>query len=135
MDPVHRSSFGARSYELDSYRHLNNAVYLSWFEQARLEFLRSHGFSYDGFADRRQWLVVVRTEVDFRAAVHEGDALEIATRVAALGRSSVRFVQVMRRGADEVVCEAATVMAFTGERGSIPIPDDVRAALGPGVAG
>ncbi|MHC5210948.1 MAG: acyl-CoA thioesterase [Planctomycetota bacterium] len=131
MDPDHRSSFRARSYELDSYRHLNNAVYVSWFEQARLEFLRSHGFSYDGFADRGEWMVVVRTEVDFRAAVQEGDALEISTRATELGRSSVRFLQIMRRGPDEIVCEARTVMAFTGEQGSIPIPEDVRAALGP----
>jgi acyl-CoA thioester hydrolase len=137
MDRVHRSSFRARSYELDSYRHLNNAVYLGWFEQARLEFLQARGFSYDGFADRRQWMVVVRTEVDFRAAVHEGDVLDVETRVAALGRSSVRFLQVMRRRPDETVCEARTVMAFTDTDGSIPIPADVRAALQPtdGAAG
>jgi acyl-CoA thioester hydrolase len=135
MDPVHRSRFEARSYELDSYRHLNNAVYLSWFEQARLLYLQALGFSYDGFADREQWMVVVRTEVDFRAAVHAGDALEIGTRVLGLGRSSVRFEQLMRRGPDELVCEARTVMAFTGKRGAIPIPDDVRAALGPRAGG
>jgi acyl-CoA thioester hydrolase len=135
MDRVHRSSFRARSYELDSYRHLNNAVYLSWFEQARLEFLLAHGFSYDGFADRKQWMVVVRIEVDFRAAVHEGEELEIATSVSALGRSSVRFLQRMQRGEDETVCEARTVMAFTGEAGSIPIPEDVRQALAPEAEG
>jgi acyl-CoA thioester hydrolase len=131
MPHVHRSRFAARSYELDSYRHLNNGVYVSWFEQARLDWLLALGFSYDGFADRSQRFVVAHTEVDFRRPVQLGDELEIETSVAALGRSSVRFRQVMRRGG-EPVCEAATVMVFSGDGGSsIAIPEDFRAAVGP----
>lgn len=135
MPHVHRSLFRPRSYELDSYRHLNNGVYLGWFEQGRLEWLRSLGFSYDGFADRRQWIVVARTEVDFRDAVHLDDEIELTTEVVALGRSSVRFRQRLRRlreggAAEPPVCEALTVMVFSAEGRSIPIPDDFRAAVG-----
>jgi YbgC/YbaW family acyl-CoA thioester hydrolase len=131
MPHVHTSRFEARSYEVDSYRHLNNGVYVSWFEHARLQYLQSLGFSYDGFADRRQWIVVARTEVDFRAPVLGGEAVELETRVVALGRSSVRFRQHMRRGPGAPVAEALTVMVFSGEHGgSIPIPDDFRAAVG-----
>src|SRR6185503_16356064 len=95
MAHLHTSRFAARSYELDSYRHLNNGVYLGWFEQGRLEYLQSLGFSYDGFADRRQWIVVARTEVDFRKPLHLGDAIALETRVEGFGRSSVRFRQRM----------------------------------------
>jgi len=130
MVHVHTSRFAARSYELDSYRHLNNGVYLGWFEQARLEYLQSLGFSYDGFADRRQWLVVARTEVDFRVPLHLGDAVAIETVVEALGRSSVRFRQRLRRDAD-VAAEALSIMVFSGPDGrSTPVPDDFRAAVG-----
>jgi acyl-CoA thioester hydrolase len=131
MVHVHTSRFTARSYELDSYRHLNNGVYLGWFEQARLEYLQSLGFSYDGFADRRQWIVVARTEVDFRAPLHLGDAVAIETVVEALGRSSVRFRQHMRRAPDTLAAEALTVMVFSGSEGrSVPVPDDFRLAVG-----
>jgi YbgC/YbaW family acyl-CoA thioester hydrolase len=136
MPHVHVSRFEARSYELDSYRHLNNGVYLAWLEHARLQFLQSLGFSYDGFADRQQWIVVARAEVDFRAPLHAGDTIELSTEVVSTGRSSVRFRQVMRRmsnGAPEAApaCEALTVMVFSGPTGrSVPIPDDFRAALG-----
>jgi len=128
----HTSRFSARSYELDSYRHLNNGVYLGWFEQARLDYLQSLGFSYDGFADREQWLVVARTEVDFRVPLHLGDAVGIETVVEALGRSSVRFRQHMRREATPVLAaEAVSVMVFSGPDGrSVPVPDDFRAAVG-----
>ncbi|MEI7726263.1 MAG: acyl-CoA thioesterase [Bacteroidota bacterium] len=33
----------ARGYELDSYSHINNAVYLNYFEHARWEFFRQLG--------------------------------------------------------------------------------------------
>jgi len=136
MPHVHVSRFEARSYELDSYRHLNNGVYVSWFEHARLQYLRSLGFSYDGFADRQQWIVVARTEVDFRVPLHGGDEVDLQTQVVSLGRSSVRFRQVMRRTQDAPdgapAAEAITVMVFSGKDGrSIPMPADFRAAVGP----
>lgn len=145
----HLSRFSPRSYELDSYRHLNNGVYLGWFEQGRLEYLQSLGFSYDGFADRSQWMVVARTEVDFRKAVHLGDTLTLETRVESIGRSSVRFRQQLRTTAAPptstastaspaspaalapLAAEALTVMVFSGADGrSIPVPDDFRSAVG-----
>ena len=135
MDHETRSVFTVRSYEVDSYAHLNNGVYVSWLEQARLDFLQSLGFSYDGFAERQQWFVVARIEVDFRAPLRTGDAVDVITRVTELGRSSVRFAQTMqrpegRRGSPLLVCEASTLMVFSGADGrSIPIPDDVRARL------
>lgn len=148
MVHVHISRFAPRSYELDSYRHLNNGVYVGWFEQGRLEYLQSLDFSYDGFADRRQWIVVARTEVDFRRPLHLGDAVALETRVVAFGRSSVRFSQRMLAtppattaaaaaapgGATPtaaLAAEALTVMVFSGPDGrSIPVPDDFRLAVG-----
>jgi acyl-CoA thioester hydrolase len=132
MAHVQRSSFSVRSYELDSYAHLNNGVYLSWFEQSRLEYLQHFGFSYDGFAERKQWMVVARTEVDFRKALLQGEAVVVETRIVAFGRSSVRFNQRMLRAGGDLACEALTVMVFSGVGGgSIPIPEDVLAAIGP----
>lgn len=137
MAHLHASRFRARSYELDSYRHLNNGVYVSWFEQGRLEWLQSLGFSYDGFADREEWFVVARTEVDFRAPLHIDEEVVLETSVERLGRTSVTFRQRMRRAHggrphEPLVCEALTVMVFTGPGGgAIPIPEDVRAAVGP----
>jgi len=133
MTHVTRSRFAVRSYEVDSYAHLNNGVYVSWFEHARLEWLLSLGYSYDGFAERQQWFVVARIEVDFRAPLLSGEQVVVSTRVTDLGRSSVRFAQSMQRcerqdaEPGQMVCEARTVMVFSGVGGgSIPIPPDVR---------
>jgi len=146
------SAFRVRSYETDPYAHLNNGVYLSWFEQGRLDWLQSLGFSYAAFAERRQWLVVARTEVDFRAPLRIDDRVALTTRVEEVGRSSLRFRQVMRRlpptsrpGSDlpdildaepegEVAAEALTVMVFTADGRAVPVPLDVRNAVEPRLA-
>ena len=40
----------ARAYELDSFGHVNHAVHLNYFEQARFETLAGCGFTYDELA-------------------------------------------------------------------------------------
>lgn len=126
------SRFTVRSYETDSYAHLNNGVYVSWFEHGRLDYLKSLGFSYDGFAERHEWFVVARAEVDFRHALHEGDEAVMTTRIETFGRTSVRFRQVLAvevDGEQRTAAEALTVMAFRGDDGSTPVPADFRAAV------
>lgn len=127
-----RSRFTVRSYEVDSYGHLNNGVYVNWFEQGRLDWLQSLGYSYDSLATRQQWFVVGRTEVDYRRPLNGGDTVELVTELAMLGRSSVRYRQTMLTVGEDgapgpLAAEALTVMVFSGVGGgSIPIPDDFR---------
>jgi len=128
MTHVVHSDFTVRSYEGDSYGHLNNGVYLGWFEQGRLDWLLSKGFSYDGFAQREEWFVVGRTEVDFRRALLVGESIVLHTEVEKLGTSSVTFRQRMLCDDGAVACEARTIMVFAAHGKAIPIPADFRAA-------
>ena len=68
-----------RSYELDSYGHVNHAVYLNYFEVARFEAMEAHGLSRSSMFERGLKIYVVRIEVDYLAQVFFGDALTIAT--------------------------------------------------------
>lgn len=138
-----RSVFSVRSYEIDSYAHVNNGVYIAWFEHGRQLWLKTKGYTYDSLAARKQWFVVARTEVDFRQPLNEGQTAELTTSIESLGRSSVRWKQTLRLTPEVaestdpmvspdrvVVAEAVTVMVFSGEGGgSIPIPSDFRAAV------
>lgn len=144
-----RSVFRVRSYETDPYAHLNNGVYLSWLEQGRLDWLQSLGFSYSSFAERREWLVVGRSEVDFRSALHIDDRVALTSWVEGIGRTSMRFRQTMRRlppGAveasdvpevvdaepdGELACAGLTIMVFAADGQSVPVPADVRELVEP----
>ena len=114
-----------RSYELDSYAHVNNGAYLGWFEDGRERFLRAAGRDYNYFPSRLGlYFVVAAIHCEFRRAAHSGDTLTVRSRIAATGRSSVVFRQiVVDRRDDFVLCRARTVMAFTpigGGKGEIP---------------
>ena len=45
----HITELSVRSYECDSYGHVNNAVYLNYLEFARMDFLDASGFRYKDF--------------------------------------------------------------------------------------
>ncbi len=129
--PTHtvRHSQNVRSYELDPYRHVNNGAYINWFENGRELFLRAEGRDYYYYPEELDaWFVVVNIQCDFLSAALAGEALEITTRLARLGRSSVQFRQCVRRAGDGVVrARARVVMCFANSQDeSIPIPEDFR---------
>ncbi|MBU8893208.1 MAG: acyl-CoA thioesterase [Bacteroidales bacterium] len=69
-----------RGYELDSYGHVNNAVYLSYTEQARWEILRNAGL-LESFTKKNLLLVVTETNIRYMRELKLFDLIEITTNV------------------------------------------------------
>ncbi len=126
----------ARSYELDSFGHVNHAVYLNWFEQARFGALEAGGFPPRLLRERGWGIHVVRIEVDYRREVRLGDAIRIHTRADAFRNSSFSIQQRATRlqgGGEVTVAEAAVVLVWVGPGGRpMRVPDEVRQALAGG---
>ena len=126
----------ARSYELDSFGHVNHAVHLNYFEQARFEMLAGCGFSYAEIA-RRGWAIhVVRVEVDYLSEVLLQDRLRIRTWIEGFRRTSMTLRQEAisesreRGGEAQVAARARVVAIWIGEQGRpMRVPEQVRAAL------
>jgi len=75
-----------RGYEIDGWGHVNNAVYLQWFEHARWEMGNVDGFGslWDGVT-----LPVVRNvQLDYRAETVMGDHLRVWLWPRRLGTTS-----------------------------------------------
>ena len=127
----------ARAYELDSFGHVNHAVHINYFEQARFEALAACGFAYDELA-RRGWAIhVVRIEVDYLSEVLLGDRLRIRTWTEGFRRTSMVFLQEARRdpregeedsaGDSTPVARARVVAVWIGENGRpMRLPQEVR---------
>jgi len=127
------SSFRVRSYELDSFGHLNHAVYLNYFEQARFDALTSGGFGVERLAEQGWGIHVVRVEVDYRREGMLGQEMRIRTHVAAARNSSMTLAQVAFDPArpDAVFAEARVTVVWIGpDRTPMRIPAEVRQALG-----
>ncbi len=70
----------ARGYELDSYGHVNNAVFFNYFEQARWELFQKLGL-LDELTGKGLFLVVVEVNLRYQHEIRLGDEVEITTIV------------------------------------------------------
>jgi YbgC/YbaW family acyl-CoA thioester hydrolase len=114
-----------RTYELDSFGHVNNAVYLQYFEQARDEYLRLMGLSFDDFARTQTQFVITEARVRYASPARYGDELLITGEIAELGPASALFTYKITRG-EVLIAEGETRGAFlnpsTGRPIRIPEP-------------
>jgi len=121
----------ARSYELDPYGHLNNAVFINWLEHGRLCYLRDRGESYTSIPERfGVHVVVVRQEVDYRAQIQLGDRLTVTSRIERFGNSSFTFAQAIAFTDGRPAADAKVTMVCVGpDDQPLAMPDELRAIL------
>ena len=107
-----------RFRDLDSLAHMNNAVYATFLEQARIAFLESNGAHVGE-------MILARLEIDFRSPAELGERVEIAVTPTRVGTKSFDLEYVMRVG-DRVVAEAKSVLvAYDYETArSVEIPHE-----------
>jgi acyl-CoA thioester hydrolase len=117
-----------RFRDLDTQGHVNNAVYLTYVESARIAWWQE----VTGRPLAEMGMILARTEIDYRSPAAYGDRLEVGVRCASLGRSSfVLEFRVEERGSGRLVAEGRTVLVhydYTAGR-SIPIPPELRAKI------
>jgi acyl-CoA thioester hydrolase len=121
FDFVHRET--VRFRDVDSMGHVNNAVFLTYIEEARIAYLLPFGADVEN-------MILARVEIDFRAPLRIGDELEIGVRPAGVGTKSFELEYEVR-SAEAVAAEAKTVIvSFDYESGrSVEVPQAWREAL------
>jgi acyl-CoA thioester hydrolase len=123
-----------RFRDCDPMGHANNAVYLTYLEQARFNHWRSlWGFGHPQLPREKPGVILARVEADYKRAARYGEMLEVRMRVAELGRTSFRYEYEIVDEQGRTVLTAATVQVmydYATER-PVPIPDDIRALLAP----
>ncbi len=120
----HTATLVVRSYELDSYNHVNNANYLNYLEYGRMEFLRAIGFDYNALVEAGFYLYVTRIDIRYRASAKLFDELSVEVEPSKLGKLSGAFRQVIRNQRGEVCVEADVSWGCVDRNGKpAKIPD------------
>ena len=128
-DHVERVRFG----DLDAMRHLNNVVYLRYFETARIRFitelLPGDHRPTDPEADDTA-MIFAQCHIDYRSPVHYDEELHVVLTIGEIKRSSFRMDFRMHVG-DRLAAEGygwLVCFDYTSQR-SAPIPAHLREVL------
>lgn len=110
--------------DTDRLGHVNNAVYSTYFETARVELMDQL------IRGPESYFVIARMAIDFTAELRELGPIEIGTAITGIGRSSFTTGQAVFQGA---LCaatgEGTVVLIDAATRRATPLPEEMRARL------
>ena len=125
---IHEKRIEIRWRDVDAYEHVNNAVYATYLEECRDEWL---GHALDGVGDAWDY-VLARVAIDFRRELRlEDDAVVVTCRLERVGTSSLTLREEIRTedGTPAAESEAVLVARDRATGGSRPLTDRERAAF------
>lgn len=132
--PLRRSyPLHIRFNDLDVYGHVNNAVYLTYFEEGRLQFFND--IAGTAWNWERHGIILARNEIDYKAPLLLSDRAHIEVWVSAVGRKSLTIEYLISKEAENARVECTVgksvvvcINHATGE--TVPVPAEWVKVLG-----
>jgi acyl-CoA thioester hydrolase len=122
---THRET--VRFRDLDAMGHVNNAVYLTYLEQARFTFLDGLGLVE---ALDRPPMILARVELDYRAQIEPGEEVEIGVRTSRVGTKNFELEYRCEASGRHVADARTVLVAYDYERQEpVPVSEAWRRAL------
>ncbi|MCA1571754.1 MAG: acyl-CoA thioesterase [Chloroflexi bacterium] len=127
----HRTTLQVRFRDIDAFGHVNNAVFFSYVELARIRYLLEILEPNEPF-DRLP-LILARVELDYRSPITFGEEVVVETRVDRVGRTSFGMSHRMTAGPDGRLAGDVQTVLVTYDYATarpMPVPDDWRRRFG-----
>lgn len=122
------ASIGVRWRDLDAFNHVNNSNYLTYLEEARLQWLRH----VPGWFDEQSMPVLAASEINYRRPIEWPAQLHVELGCERLGNSSITLAHriVDADHGDALYSDGKVVMVWmnpaTGK--PVPLPQSIRDA-------
>jgi acyl-CoA thioester hydrolase len=115
-----------RFRDLDPMQHVNNALYVTYLEQARAEFYAD----VVGVALAEIDTVLAQLEVSYERVIESTDAVTVELAVGDLGESSIPMEYEIRSDGQRYATARTVQVYFDPDTGeSMPLPDRYRERL------
>lgn len=124
--PLHRSQIEVRGYELDSFGHVNHAVYVQYFEHARWKMLADHGITLESFNAAQAWPIIAEIQVRYLKPTYLGEVLEVRSNVSNKGRTHFEVTQELFRGLDCVASGKVQIVMVNSAGRPTEMPEIVK---------
>ena len=115
----HITEIAVRWDEMDANQHVNNKVYQSYFDEARVRAMDEKGVDFVQLRQKHIGPVITRMELDYKHPLHHPDIAVIESWLENVDKYRSEFVSELRRKSDgKVVCVARAFWTFLNlERG------------------
>jgi len=105
------------SYELDSFGHVNNAVFLNYLEKARGDFMLSKGLSFKDFKKWNRFPVVTKATLLYKAPAFADDQLVIQGWISKHSPASFTLrYKIVHKDSEKLVLSGETTHVFIDDR-------------------
>ena len=104
----HRMGVQIRFNDIDMFGHLNNSVYIQFFDMVKYAYFRQ--FMTDTFGSEPTAPVVANINCDFLEPTKIDERLEVLTAITEIADSSMVLQQRIVSSAGRVKCTARTIM-------------------------
>lgn len=122
---IYKYNLEARGYELDSFGHVNNAVYLNYFEQARWNIVKELGI-IDYFKSTESLLVVVDVHIRYVKEIQLFNLLTVETTISVSEPYLIFKHALLSREDGEKHAKATVKTLFLdSSRKPVDIPEDL----------
>jgi YbgC/YbaW family acyl-CoA thioester hydrolase len=101
-----------KEHHLDTFGHVNNAIYLQLFEEARWELITARGFGMAEIMKRRQGPVVLEIQIKFMKELKLREKIHINFETLDYKGKIGHFKQQMINAKGDVACEATFTVGF-----------------------
>lgn len=113
--------------DLDPQGHVNNAKYLTYFEQARIYYLVKLGLFSKDQSFMEVGLIVADIHITYHSTTHYGDEIKVGVKTTKIGNKSLTVAQcVMDANTGTVMASGTIIMVtfdYAGQK-TIPVPQD-----------
>ncbi len=129
-EKIHRYPLQIKEIDLDVYAHVNNTTYLTFFEEARWDFINSNGYGYSKIMETGFGPIVLETTIRYLKELRLRDVITIETSVTSYEKKIGKILQKMVRD-NEICCTAEfTIALFDLKERKIVLPSpDWRKAM------
>ena len=134
MPAIFNRTFRVRSYETDSYGHVNQVNYLRYMQEAAIDASADVGYDEAQYRQLGTLWLIRETEIEYFHALKFGDSVAITTWVGDFRRvRSRRFYEMHLAGSGELVAKASTDWVYLDRASQRPVavPNEMITAFAP----
>jgi acyl-CoA thioester hydrolase len=112
-----------RYRDIDSVGHVNNAVYVTYLEQARVEYIEE----VLGASALDPGFVIANVEVDYERPILVDETVTVGLGVTDIGTASIEMAYDVRANGHRAATATSVLVPYNRESGeSRPVPDEWR---------